>query len=114
MPSIARIMIAKRGIVHIMNAKDPTSGAQVVGRIASLLRALSGCMPEGAGTSELARQAGITRPTAHRLLSSLTTQGFVDRDQASGAWLVPLPDDRRPSRVEMIGPSGAVWSSATF
>lgn len=34
--------------------------------------------------------------------------------QASGAWLVPLPDDRRPSRVEMIGPSGAVWSSATF
>ena len=57
MPSIARFMIAKRGIVHIMNAKDPTSGAQVVGRIASLLRALSGCMPEGAGTSELARQA---------------------------------------------------------
>lgn len=88
MPRIARFMIAKRGIVHIMNAKDPTSGAQVVGRIASLLRALSGCMPEGAGTSELARQAGITRPTAHRLLSSLTTQGFVDRDQASGAWLL--------------------------
>jgi hypothetical protein len=34
--------------------------------------------------------------------------------QASGAWLVPLPGDRPPSRVEMIGPSGSVWSSATF
>lgn len=78
-------------IVHIMNAsvaEDPTPGTQVVGRIAALLRALSGRMPHGAGTSELARQAGISRPTAHRLLSSLTAQGFVDRDQASGDWLL--------------------------
>ena len=83
-------MSAAQGIVHIMNEKDPSSGAQVVGRIAALLRALSGRMPEGAGTSALARQAGISRPTAHRLLSSLTAQGFVDRDQASGAWLLGL------------------------
>lgn len=64
------------------------AGAQVVGRIAGLLRALSGRMPTGAGTSELARETGISRPTAHRLLSSLTAQGFVDRDQSSGAWLL--------------------------
>lgn len=45
-------------------------------------------MPQGAGTSELARAASLSRPTAHRLLSSLTEQGFVDRDQRSGAWLL--------------------------
>ncbi len=64
------------------------AGAQVVGRVASLLRALSSAMPQGAGTSELARAASLSRPTAHRLLSSLTEQGFVDRDQRSGAWLL--------------------------
>lgn len=74
--------------VHNMNTKDSQQGAQVVGRIAALLRALSGSMPGGAGTSELARQADLSRPTAHRLLSSLAAQGFVDRDQVSGAWLL--------------------------
>lgn len=63
-------------------------GAQVVGRIAALLRALSTTMPEGAGTSDLARAAALSRPTAHRLLSSLAAQGFVDRDQRSGRWLL--------------------------
>ncbi len=71
-----------------MNATEPVAGAQVVGRIAALLRALSTRMPAGAGTSELARAAGVSRPTAHRLLSSLAEQGFVDRDQHSGAWLL--------------------------
>ena len=64
------------------------AGAQVVGRIAALLRALSSSMPKGAGTSDLARAARVPRPTAHRLLTSLTAQGFVDRDQRSGDWLL--------------------------
>jgi len=76
------------GIVHIMNASNTMVGAQVVGRIAELLRVLSATMPAGAGTSELARAAEVSRPTAHRLLSSLAAQGFVDRDQHSGCWLL--------------------------
>lgn len=64
------------------------AGAQVVGRVAALLRALSSSMPEGAGTSTLARAARVPRPTAHRLLTSLTAQGFVDRDQRTGDWLL--------------------------
>ena len=67
---------------------SPVAGAQVVGRVAALLRALSAVMPQGAGTSELARAAELSRPTAHRLLSSLAAQGFVDRDQRSGDWLL--------------------------
>lgn len=84
----ARIVGQQECIVHNMNTSEPMAGAQVVGRIAALLRALSGRMPDGAGTSELAREAGVSRPTAHRLLSSLTEQGFVDRDGRSGAWLL--------------------------
>ncbi len=45
-------------------------------------------MPAGAGTSELARETGLSRPTVHRLLSSLQAQGFVDRDSHTGAWLL--------------------------
>lgn len=77
-----------RGNVHIMNSSKALAGAQVVGRIAALLRALSGTMPDGAGTTELARVAEVSRPTAHRLLSSLALQGFVDRDSRTGAWLL--------------------------
>ncbi|WP_449282742.1 IclR family transcriptional regulator [Leucobacter sp.] len=65
-----------------------TPGAQVVGRIAAVLRAVSTTMPEGAGTSAIARAAHVERPTAHRLLTALAAEGFVDRDQRSGRWLL--------------------------
>lgn len=45
-------------------------------------------MPQGVGTSELARSVRLPRPTTHRLLSSLNQQGFVDHDQRSGRWLL--------------------------
>lgn len=84
---IARHAGRHRATVHIMNTAESPSGAQVVGRLADLLRALSATMPHGAGTSVLARAAGISRPTAHRLLASLAVQGFVDRDPG-GSWLL--------------------------
>lgn len=74
--------------VHIMNAPGSTPGAQVVGRVAAVLRAVSTVMPGGAGTSEIARIADVQRPTAHRLLSALAEQGFVDRDHATGTWFL--------------------------
>ena len=70
------------------NAEGSVAGAQVVGRIAAVLRAVSQGMPQGVGTSEVARSTAITRPTAHRLLSSLAEQGFIDRDQRTGHWLL--------------------------
>ena len=69
-------------------AAQGQQGTQVVGRIAAVLRVISQAMPDGLGTSELARSTSITRPTAHRLLTSLTAQGFVDRDARSGNWLL--------------------------
>ncbi|PXY36887.1 IclR family transcriptional regulator [Prauserella flavalba] len=65
---------------------DTTPSAHLVGRVGAVLRALSTVNESGAGTAELARAAGLPRPTVHRLLVSLADEGFVDRDQRSGRW----------------------------
>lgn len=62
--------------------------ADVVGRSAALLRAVSGHEPAGATTSALARAVDLARPTAHRLLTSLLAEGLVERDVATGRWLL--------------------------
>jgi len=61
--------------------------SHVVGRVGAVLRAVSGAEPRGATTSAVARAARLARPTAHRLLTSLHTEGLVDRD-ADGGWLL--------------------------
>ena len=58
----------------------------VVARATALLRAVGAAEPSGASTTELARAADLARPTAHRLLTSLADEGFLDRDSATGAW----------------------------
>ncbi len=63
-------------------------GTQVVTRVADILRVVSQMMPDGAGTRQIATLVGLTRPTAHRLLTSLTNQGLVDRDSDSGRWML--------------------------
>jgi DNA-binding IclR family transcriptional regulator len=65
---------------------EPVTGARVVGRVTRLLRVVSVHSPAGAATSTLASEAGLTRPTAHRLLTSLAAEGFVDRDPDTGVW----------------------------
>lgn len=60
--------------------------SDVVGRVGTLLRAVSAHEPTGATTSSLARATALARPTVHRLLASLLTEGLVDRDPATGRW----------------------------
>lgn len=79
---------ARYPVDGLANAAAATTGAQVVGRIAAVLRAVSQAMPRGSGTSDIARAADLARPTAHRLLSSLMEQGIIDRGQRSGRWLL--------------------------
>jgi len=61
-------------------------GAQVVARVGRVLRIVSENSARGISTAELARQAELTRPTAHRLLTSLSAEGFVDLDPMVGRW----------------------------
>lgn len=60
-----------------------TSGTQVVGRVAAVLQAVAAAGT--AGTAEVARSTGLTRPTAHRLLTALAHEGLLDRD-GTGHW----------------------------
>lgn len=57
-------------------------------RTTALLRAISSGPAVGLSTSDAARAAGLPRPTAHRLLSALSDEGMVDRDAATGRWLL--------------------------
>ncbi|SIS18906.1 transcriptional regulator, IclR family [Williamsia sterculiae] len=60
----------------------------LIGRVSTALRVLSAANDTGATTSEVARSSSLARPTAHRLLTSLLGEGFVDRDNASGRWFL--------------------------
>jgi DNA-binding IclR family transcriptional regulator len=65
---------------------DGARGPEVVGRVGSLLRAVGSHEPVGTSTTRLARDTAMTRPTVHRLLSSLAREGLVDRDDETGTW----------------------------
>jgi len=74
--------------VHNVDMVKRIPGVQVLSRAAALLRVVSGAMPDGVTTSEAARQTRIARPTAHRILDSLATEGFCDQDAHTGRWLL--------------------------
>jgi len=63
----------------------PVQGAQVVNRIALLLR-LVGRNPAGTPLAEIVRDSGLTRPTVHRLLTSLAAEGLLDHDAVRHTW----------------------------
>jgi DNA-binding IclR family transcriptional regulator len=98
----------------------PVQGAQVVSRIAGLLRIVAR-KPEGSPLVELVRDSGLTRPTVHRLLTSLAAEGLLDHDSLSGNWVLgpeallmgsvaaarfPLEDLARPSLRRLAEETG--------
>src|SRR5512145_558393 len=74
-------------------SSSPVQGAQVVSRVASLLR-IVGRKPEGSPLVELVRESGLTRPTVHRLLSSVASERL------------PLEDIARPSLRRLAEATG--------
>lgn len=98
-------MNAPRASVQIVDNSDAPGGTQAVQRAALVLRLVatpgaSGGADEGASgaasdagitSSDVARRAGLTRPTAHRLLTALAHEGLVDRDERTGGW-IPGPE----------------------
>jgi DNA-binding IclR family transcriptional regulator len=66
-------------------------GAQAIARAARLLRLVTAAGEAGAGVQDLARQADLSRSTAHRLLSALRVEGLVDQDEDTARWM-PGPE----------------------
>lgn len=77
--------------VHIMERNAPVPGAQAIARAARLLRLVTAAGDEGAGVQDLARNAELSRSTAHRLLSALRAEGLVDQDARTARWM-PGPE----------------------
>lgn len=65
---------------------EHVKGAQVVARAGALLRAVSGGTALGLSTTDIVATTGLTRPTAHRLLTALASEGLVDQDARTGRW----------------------------
>ena len=63
----------------------PVQGTQVVGRIALLIR-LVARHPTGSALANIVRDSGLTRPTVHRLLTSLAKEGLLDYEGATNSW----------------------------
>ena len=58
----------------------------MVHRVAVLLRLVGDSRERGAEFGELVAASGLTKPTAHRLLSSLAAEGLLDHDTETGRW----------------------------
>jgi len=65
---------------------ESTGGTQVVRRVGVLLRLIAQAREEGMRLSELVDTTGLTKPTVHRLLKSLATEGLLDQDDSTGKW----------------------------
>ncbi|MFT4211083.1 MAG: IclR family transcriptional regulator [Microbacterium sp.] len=77
----------RRRSVHIVDISRSTSGAQSVTRAARLLRLVTAAGTDGSTAAQLADTAGLTRPTAHRILSALRDEGLVDQEERTARWV---------------------------
>lgn len=72
------------------DARRVVPGAQAVARAALLLRLVTAA-GDGASLQRLSRESGLSRSTAHRLLTALRVEGLVDQDEESAQWM-PGPE----------------------
>lgn len=82
------------GSVHIVESassvRRTVPGAQAIARASALLRLVS-ASADGASLQQLAKDADLSRSTAHRLLTALRLEGLVDQDEATSRWM-PGPE----------------------
>lgn len=63
-------------------------GTQSIQRALTVLRILATAREAGAGLTEISKQAGLTRPTTHRILTVLIAEGIVEKRQSSRRYLI--------------------------
>lgn len=66
------------------------AGARTLGRGLQVLRAV-GARSQGATVAELCADTGLDRAVVHRLLGTLSDEGFVTRDEASRRFRLGVP-----------------------
>lgn len=78
--------MTRKTVQHQTVQHHTVQGAQVVGRIAELLRIVARAPEAGAALPEIVAASGLTRPTVYRLLASLAAEGLLDHDGATNTW----------------------------
>lgn len=76
--------------MDMTHSSAPPPGTQAVQRIARLLRVLGANNRVGLKVADLAYEAGLERPTAHRLLKALCHEGLARQDRDRRFFLGPL------------------------
>lgn len=66
-----------------MNGSSPTTGAQTITRAIRALKLIAQHAPDGMRLVDLAEELQLERPTAHRLLKALMSEGMLVRDGRS-------------------------------
>ena len=69
----------KEGFMSVGTSR--VAGAQAISRAMRVLRAVARARGEGAGLLALTREAGMSKPTVHRLLAALMAEGMVEQDE---------------------------------
>lgn len=103
----------------------PIPGTQAVARAMRLLKQFSDAVPER-GLADLAREAGLHKATAHRLLAALEREGMIARDGsgeryrlgpeaiALGARAARATDLRAAARGELLALAARSGETATL
>lgn len=89
-----------------MEAEKPASGTgrvQSLDRAVELLHAVADTAPGGEPVATLAQRCGINRATAWRLLATLEHHGLVERDRASGRYLIGYTVERLAATAGVDG-----------
>jgi DNA-binding IclR family transcriptional regulator len=63
--------------------RTDVAGAQTISRAIHVLRLIAAHAPDGMRLVDVAREMGLERPTAHRLLKALTVEGMVVQDAST-------------------------------
>lgn len=79
------IFIMRKGFVM----KDSNGSVQSIDRVLDILEVLSAA-PQGLALSDLAAATSLHASTAHRLLASLASRGYVRKDPESGKYRLTL------------------------
>ena len=86
--------------------EDAIGGTQSIRRALGILRILATARGAGFGLTDIARQAGLTRPTAHRILSILVAEGIVEQKPRTRRYAVgeqiPLLALSRPASSPVL------------
>ncbi len=96
-------------IEAVVEAGDAPPGTQSIRRAFLVLRVVSASRENGLGLNDIATATGLTRPTAHRVLSALIAEGAIEQNSRTQRYVaLRLLDigSMRPTASPLLSAAG--------